>query len=74
MQGCTHSQRRWLQGNPFEGVVLDDPTLPLPRFIHDTQKQPSTRSKPEPVALKDALQMVQVSGVSTWGRSRSRVP
>ena len=67
-QGTPALQRRWLQQNPFAGAVLDDPTLPLPRFIRDTQQQPQqspsgTSRKAEPIALKDALQQVKVLGV-----------
>ena len=60
-------QRRWLQQNPFAGAVLDDPTLPLPRFIRDTQQQQQQQQrqriasdKTDPIALKDALQRVKV--------------
>ncbi len=65
MQGTPDLQRRWLQQNPFAGAVLDDPTLPLPRFIRDTPQQPQqppagTSRKAEPVALRDALQQVKV--------------
>ncbi len=65
-QGTLNLQRRWLQQNPFGGAVLDDPTLPLPRFIRDTpppqpqQSQTGTSRKAEPVALRDALQSVKV--------------
>ena len=63
-------QRRWLQQNPFAGAVLDDPTLPLPRFIRDPQQlqtlpqqsPTATSRRAEPVALSDALQRVKVLG------------